>query len=384
MSKNIIAKVFEAVKALITRRVVIRCDNIPYEFNNVPLRKIVNWILVELSVYFKPQRPWGWPTHFQIEPANTCNLSCVLCPVYEGMDRKSGMLDIAVFRKLIDEAGDYIFLILLWDWGEPFMNPDVYSMISYAKKKGIKVVSSTNGHFFVKEENADRLIRSGIDSIIFAMDGITQETYSRYRSGGELESVIKALSTVVSRKRDLNSKTPFINLRFIPMKHNEHEMPELKDMARSIGVDALTIKTLNPCTNDTYALKRPGKDRSPQDLMPDNYNHRRFKYKDDGQTLIRRKKNPCKQLWNSPVIHWDGTVCFCTYDYNDKYALGSIKGETFWNVWSGRSYRDVRRQFRYDWEQMAMCSACSYAYEGGSCIDETIADAFFFGPEKGV
>lgn len=34
-----------------------------------------------------------------------------------------------LFQRIIDELGDFLFLILLWDWGEPFLNPHIYDMI---------------------------------------------------------------------------------------------------------------------------------------------------------------------------------------------------------------------------------------------------------------
>ena len=297
------------------------------------------------------------------------------------MNRPTGYMDLSLFKKIINEIGDYVFLILLWDWGEPFLNPNIYEMISYARQRGIKIVSSTNAHPFIQIENADKLIRSGLDSLIVAMDGISQETYERYRQGGKLESVLNGIRTIVERKRVLNSKTPLINIRFIMMKHNEHEIPKLKDLARSLGVDALTLKTLNPYSNDTYYENRPIKDESVNELLPKNKNYRRFKYSRDSQTRIRLKHNLCKNLWNNSIIHWDGTVCPCTYDYNEKYALGDLKIDTFKNIWFGAPYRRMRNQFRKDWEKINFCSECSYAYKGGNCEREAIADAFFFNPK---
>ncbi len=122
---DIFSKAVMALKALITRHVTIECDHLPHEFYNVPFKKLLNWFLVETSMFIKPVNPWGWPTHMLIEPTNFCNLKCVLCPVTEGLNRPSGKMEFEIFQKLIDEVGEYIFLILLWDWGEPFLNPRV-------------------------------------------------------------------------------------------------------------------------------------------------------------------------------------------------------------------------------------------------------------------
>ena len=367
MLRELTGGAYRAMRALITRSVVMECDRIPFRFQNVPLKKILNGILVEASIYTKPERPWGLPTHLQIEPDARCNLRCVICPVTTGMDRPTGSMDLSIFKKLIDEVGDYVFIILLWDWGEPFLNPSIYDMISYARRRDIKVMCSTNGHLLTENKNAEDVIRSGLDTLIVAMDGISQETYELYRQGGDLESVFEGIRTLVARKRELNSARPLINLRFLLMKHNEHEVPQLKDFARSLGVDVLSLKTLNPYDDDTK-------------LLPERDGYRRFTYTRDGQRPVRRQHNPCKNLWNTPAVHWNGTVALCTYDYDEAYVLGDLKSDSFRDIWFGIPYRRIRRQFRSDWERIHLCNECSYAYEGGSCIDEIIADAFFFEP----
>jgi radical SAM protein with 4Fe4S-binding SPASM domain len=378
MIDDLIRKSSKALKALVTRKMLIEADSIPYAFNDVPLKKILNWICVEAAIHTKSKSPWGWPTHLQIEPATLCNLKCALCPVTEGMNRPTGLMDFDVFRKLIDEVGDYVFVAFMWDWGEPFVNPAIYKMISYAKQQGIKLVSSTNGHVFAREENANRLIRSGIDTIIVAMDGVTQATYERYRQSGNLETVLDGIRNLVRQKRALNSGTPLINLRFLVMKHNEHEIPELKRLAKSLGVDVLSIKTLNPYSNDTYFVNRAERTEDYDAFIPETPSYRRFRYvgKGDNRQRVRREP-PCRNLWNAPTIHWNGIVSPCTYDYNEMYVLGNLKTHTFRQIWRRTPYQKIRRQFRSDWEKIRLCCNCSFAYEGGSCVNETIARVYY-------
>ena len=371
-------KLKKALRALITGRVTIVCDMVSYEFHRVPIKKTINWILLEISIHLKRERPWGYPTHLLVEPTNACNLSCALCPVTEGMNRPVGHMDFSLFKSFIDELADYVFLILLWDWGEPFLNPRIYDMIALAKRLGIKVVSSTNGHIFAQGDHAERLVRSGLDSIIFAVDGMTQSTYEKYRRCGDLNRVMRGIQRVVEAKRFLNSDTPLINFRFIVMHHNEHEIPELRKRIQSLGVDLLTLKTLNPYSNDTYCQSRSSEDHHINEFMPENPVYRRFKYQQDGETRIRLEKNPCKNLWNNPAVHWNGAVCPCTYDYDERYVFGDLKKNSFKEIWFGGAYERMRHRFITSWQEMGLCGECSYAYEGGSCIDQTIAEAHFF------
>lgn len=368
MLEELIPKARKALGPLTTRRVTVVCDGIPYEFHGVPLKKLLNRYFVHASFRARPGRPGGWPTHIQIEPDARCNLSCVVCPVTTGLDRPVGRMELGVFQKLIDEIGEYLFLILLWDWGEPFLNPDLCEMISYASKKGIGLVTSTNGHLFRQDEQVDRVIRSGLDALIVAVDGITQKTYELYRQGGNLETVLDGVRLFVERKRALSSKTPRIVLRFVVMKQNEAEIPRLRELAKSLGVDALALKTMNPYS-------------SGMALLPEDPRYRRFKYAADGTTPVRRRHNPCLHLWHMPVIHWNGAVCMCSFDSKEEYVFGNLHDSTFRSIWFGDPYRRARRQFRANWEGIALCHGCSYAYEGGSCIDEIIAGVEFFDPE---
>ena len=240
---SLIRNATTALKALATRRVEFGCDRIRYRFDGVPLKKLLNWILVEASARVRAPQPWGFPTILQVEPTNRCNLRCTLCPVAEGLERPAGQMELELFKSLIDQVGEYVFLILLWEWGEPFINPRIYEMISYAKQRGIKLVTSTNGHLFARKENAEKVVRSGLDTLIFALDGISQETYERYRRDGQLETVLQGIRNVVEAKKALGSKTPLINLRFIVMQHNEHEVGKLHELAESLGVVTPTSVT---------------------------------------------------------------------------------------------------------------------------------------------
>ena len=378
MFGELISKSGQAVKAFMTRRLRIQSDGIPYEFVHLSLKKLLNACLVEASIFFKPERPWGWPTHLMVEPSTRCNLRCALCPVTAGLERPQGFMDLEIFKNAIDEVGDYVFTLLLWDWGEPFLNPSIYAMISYAKQKGIKIVSSTNGHLFGSIEHADKLIQSGIDTIIFAVDGISQETYSRYRQGGDLEAALQGIRTVVARKRVLRSKTPLVNFRFIVMGHNEHEIPHLKELAKSLGVDVLTLKTLNYRLQDPYFEGALGPHEGEHEFLPKSQRYRRFKCDSTGLESVRLLRNPCKQLWCNPTIHWSGSVVPCTFDPQDKYVLGDLRKDSLRNIWSGAAYRQMRRRFRTDWEEISLCAECSYAYRGGNLRCDTIAGAFFF------
>ena len=371
--RGLTQKVMNAIRAVSARRIDTELDQIPFEYNHVPYKKLFNWIKVEAGVHFNSEKPWGFPTYLHIEPSTLCNLKCAFCPVTTGMERPTGLMTYEVFRKTIDELADYLFLILLWDWGEPFLNPSIYDMIAYAKQKDVRIISSTNGQVFAQPGNAEKLVRSGIDAIIFAIDGISQGTYEQFRKNGNLNMALKGIENVVAAKRSLKSKTPVINFRFIPMKHNEHEIPLLEDFARSLGVDIMTLKTLNPHDHgEVDANIATGLSYMPQDLR-----YRRFAYDENG-SRIRLAQNPCKRPWINPSIHWDGKVSLCTFDAQDHYCMGDLSKESFKKIWWGEVFSNFRRQFREDYRLIDFCAGCTNAFKGGNLGVETIIEGHFF------
>jgi radical SAM protein with 4Fe4S-binding SPASM domain len=277
-----------------------------------------------------------------------------------------------VFKKFVDDVYRHALLIILWGWGEPFICPSVYEMIEYAHRKGVRLVSSTNGHVFVRPEHAEGVVRSGLDALIVSLSGTTQEAYARFR-GGELETALAGVREIVAQKRSQRSRTPHVQLSFIVTDYSESQIPRLTELARSLGVDGLSLKKMN-----TASVKPvPGR---IDDALPSDVRYRRFQYGDDGVTRQRVKRNPCKALWHNPTLRWDGTINPCVYDFDGGHVLGDVKAETFRQIWSGERYRTMRRQFRRDWERIDICNQCTYAYAGGNYTD-IVADTWLFNGE---
>jgi len=266
-----------------------------------------------------------------------------------------------------------LLLMMFWDWGEPFLNPHSCEMIRYARSAGIKVVCSTNGHLFANREHARRVVESGLDVLVFSVDGITQETYQRYRARGRLESVLEGIRNVVDEKRRLGSATPLVNFRFIVMRHNEHEISQVEDFARSLGVDVMTLRKFHAVPDS----RREGLE-GELDLMPDQAKFRLPAAPQNGGGPVRVDHNPCKNLWNCPTIHWDGTVCSCFMDFNERQPLGSLAARSFRQIWRGGAYAVLRRAFRERWKELPRCGACASGFEGGDVGRESNAEAVFF------
>ena len=171
---------------------------------HITIRKLINLSLIFIQHQFlKNSKVYGYPIRLVIEPTNFCNLDCSLC--HAGISNKKlerGMMSFEDFKKVIDELKDYLFEIDLYNFGESLLNKDIYKMINYANKKNIKTNLATN----LNVVDVDQLLDSNLDTLILSVDGITQETYSKYRRKGNLNKVMNNLNEIINKKRLLNKK----------------------------------------------------------------------------------------------------------------------------------------------------------------------------------
>lgn len=357
-----------AAKVFAARRLVLEFDKIRLEHTGLSSRRIRNWLFTELSSRLRTKRPLALPTHLQIEPSSACNLACPMCHrVTHGLP--SGLLDPGHFRAVIDEVGDCALLLHFWGWGEPFVNPDIYSMIRYAHDRGIKVVTSTNGHFLCEGGQVEQLLESGLDALIVALDGVDAATYAAYRRHGDYFRVLKGLRQLVKTKAATNSRYPLVNLRMVVRRDNEDQIGAMQSLAQELGVDLLTLKTFYMHDNE----------EDPAPYLPRDHAYRRFEY-DSAEHPIR-KENRCKRMWNHPVIYHDGSVSVCDYFTHRELCLGKAfgaGGTGFRDVWFGRAYEEQRRRFAKAATRTERCDRCALNYV---TPDGYVSHAFRLTPE---
>lgn len=291
----------------------------------------------------------GLPISISIEPTTACNLRCPECPSgLRSFTRPTGNLKPELFHRVIDELGDTLWSLTFYFQGEPYINPAFLDMVRHANERGIYTITSTNAHF-LDEERAERTVRSGLSRLIISLDGTDQETYSAYRREGELAKVIAGAERIVKWKRLLKSATPHTVFQFLVVKPNEHQVSEVRALAKRIGVDDLWLKT---------AQVYDPRDDHP--LIPTQDRYARYRRGADGTWNVKNAlSNDCWRMWRGCVITWDGRVVPCCFDKDAHHVLGDLKNSSFKEVWQGDRYRDFRRALLTSRSSIEMCRNCS-------------------------
>jgi radical SAM protein with 4Fe4S-binding SPASM domain len=302
----------------------------------------------QLSRLFKRPIHWGKPMVMEIEPTTSCNLRCPQCPSgLREFSRNTGMLDLTLYKKIIDEIHPELVYLILYFQGEPFLNKQFLEFVKYAAAKNIYTATSSNAHYFT-DEMARATVESGLDRLIVSLDGITQDTYEKYRIGGNLEKVLEGTKRLVYWKKKLGSKTPHIIWQFIAFKHNEHQIPELEKKAKEIGVDELGIKTAQ-----IYDYQHT------DELIPETEALSRYKKTEDGYVIKNELLNQCWRMWRGSVVTWDGLVVPCCFDKDATHRFGDVSKESFEAVWKGEAYNNFRSAILRSRKEIDICTNCT-------------------------
>ncbi|MBS09984.1 MAG: radical SAM protein [Gemmatimonadetes bacterium] len=308
-----------------------------------------------LSNVLKRDIRMGRPFMLMVEPTNHCNLKCPLCPSGNGeMTRPRGHMELEHFKKVFDDLADDLLLCLLWNQGEPFLNPNLTKMIRHAADRNVPTITSTNVHYIRTAAEAEDIIQSGLSELILCLDGVDPDTYVKYRVGGDFDRVVQGIELVAEAKRRLQASTPRIHLQFILMKQNEGQVDAARQMARDFGVDRLSLKTAQVYTEEDAQI-----------FLPTDESKSRYDYAEDGVKTKGTIKNTCRHLWYSTVVNWDGAVSPCCFDKDVHYGLGDTSnGHVFDEVWEGERYTQFRNDILKDRSAVPICNNCSEGLKG--------------------
>lgn len=304
----------------------------------------------QVTKLIKKPVQWGLPVSISFEPTTSCNLRCPECPSgLRDFTRPRGMLKKDFFFRTIDEIHKDILYLIFYFQGEPFLNKNFLEMVSYASSKGLYTATSTNGHFLT-DEMARKTVESGLDRLIISLDGTTQDVYQQYRREGNIDKVIEGAKNIVKWKKELKSKKPFVFFQFLVVKPNEHQIEDVKKLAKEVGVDEVRFKTAQ-----VYDYEN-----DPNNLIPENEKYSRYKKNKEGKHAAKNKlQNHCWRLWQANVITWDGMVVPCCFDKDATHRMGSLKDESFKEIWQNKNYKKFRTDLTESRKNIDICANCS-------------------------
>jgi len=273
------------------------------------------------------------PIRLWVEATSSCNFRCVMCPNKELKNQDKGTMDFDDYRKIIDEAKDFVFDINLAHRGESLLHPRISEMIQYATEKHIYTKLHTNGSLLTKDLS-HKIIKSGLDRLSFSFDGFKKETYEKIRVGGDFNQTVQNIKQFLEVKKKLHSKKPYTVIevidfdRFSPTELKK-EKEKFLNQFKGLPLDNFAAKELHNWAGEI------------------------------GKKANQDKYSKCPFPWNALIVFWNGEVVPCTQDFFGYYKVGNIKNNSLKEIWNSSQMVELRKKLaQKDIQDLKTCSNC--------------------------
>jgi radical SAM protein with 4Fe4S-binding SPASM domain len=249
---------------------------------------------------------------------------------------EKGFMEFELFKKIINEAKDFVYSVNLHHRGESLLHKDLPKMIEYCRDHGIYSQLHTNATLLT-EDKAYEIITSGLNYISFSFDGFDKTSYERIRIGAKFEQTLDNITTFLKIRDRSKSKIPYSVFEVIEFEQNKmRQYKYLKVEMLSRKLDKFIIKKAHNWAGG-YAIKSDNK-------------------------VSYKKRNifhSCTFPWYALVIFWDGSVVICPQDFFGENRVGNVNHTSLKEIWNGSSmiqYRKKMKEKKY--QEIKTCEYC--------------------------
>ncbi len=199
-----------------------------------------------------------YPTRFDFELSNTCNLECIMCSgefsssIRKNREHKAPIISPygAEFLAQLDEYIPHL-KVANFLGGEPFLIDSYYSIWEkiITLNPNCEIRLQTNAT--VMNAKVKNLLEKGNFHIGISIDSFNKKTYEAIRVNANYDRVIENIQFLAEYSRKKNT---FLTLSFCPLRSNWNELPQVLEFANKIGA-LLNINTvMQPAVQSLWTL----------------------------------------------------------------------------------------------------------------------------------
>lgn len=344
-------------------------------------QKYTNWLISLNRRRMRAPKPESLPWDVTVNVTTHCQLACPYCETGNGsLNRSSGLLTPDRFNYYMQPIYDQLFILRMFGTGESLLNKQFPKMVEYTKDKEIFSLLSTNLSLKISDKQIDELLLCGLGIISVSIDGTTQETYSKYRRGGDYNLVVDNMRRMIIRKHELNLKYPIIEWRFLVFDHNKHEIDEARHLSYIYGCDqicisqgsapefgadvimAKNVKNMHPpMSGPSFSQSLDKKKTVLLDAIKQLPDSARRVTGDIPKSLRYSK---CDWLYFGATFFPTGGVspcCISNHEPDDFGLMDPDQGINFNNIWVNGKYEEARKFFNPNMKNKSsevICSSC--------------------------
>ncbi|GIH11882.1 radical SAM protein [Rugosimonospora africana] len=268
----------------------------------------------------------------QVELTNRCPYTCEMCPRTHFMTRQTGDLDLALFRRLIDEVAPHQSYLGLHHFGESLLHRGLPEAVRIGREAGVRAGISCNPPS-LRPALAQELLDAGLANMVLSLDSTDPDTYRSIRGRAARFDVADRNLRELIRRRDAGGYELAVTAQMIRMDANDSEAERFLAYCKEIGVDRAIVVRLGRWDFEPDYIDRIGTVDAP------------------GYTA------PCSLPWSSVAVLWDGRVVPCAHDYDGLVVLGDLRERTLAEIWRDAAVAGFRAGNRTS----ELCTRCSFS-----------------------
>lgn len=173
------------------------------------------------------------------ETTQKCNLRCVHCRASATGFSSPADLRTNDGLAIIKQISEYASPILVLSGGEPLYRADIFDLASYATQHGLRVALATNGTL-VSKQVAHAIVSSGVRRVAISLDSADAATHDGFRG------IPGSFNAALDGFRNLRELGMSLQINTTIARHNAHQLPQVLELAKSLGADALHTFLLVP------------------------------------------------------------------------------------------------------------------------------------------
>lgn len=295
------------------------------------------------------ERKFLIPKRVTIETIFGCNAKCVMCPINRPTRRKKGVMPVDMFNNIIDSLiphREHFEMMDLYCLGEPLLDPHIFDRIRYVKARGFRNVAISTNSDLLDVKKQRLLLDSGIDTVLFSIDGVEKKTHESIRPGVIFERVVENCQGIIKMRDAGNYETRFV-IRFIRQDVNRSEWEAYKQF----WGDKISRKKRDFITS--YDVHSWGGQVSSKD---DVLRH--------GRRNALLEKHPCDVIFDILYVLSDGSVPLCHEDWlHPTYNFGNVKTRPALQIFNSEKFNRIREiHLAGDKNKLDICHECTVCY----------------------
>ena len=267
------------------------------------------------------------PLMLAFEVTTVCNLHCIRC------ERRA--IDPAhLNHHMTEETFERLSVLfpyvrgisIVGGLGEPLLAPNFWRFVRRMKSSGTQVQYFTNGTRWTADAMR-KTLETGIDAVVFSMDGLSATTYERLKTGAQYDRSLDRINEFLNIRRETGGQTK-LTLNCAVQRDTLAEMLPLLQFAADSGIDMVWYTGVITHRADE---QKDSHLKLPLEQLREHFESVAAAA-ESLEVAIRlpagqlKSRQLCLDLWTNLYVFYNGDVCACPHFREHKTYFFHVDG----------------------------------------------------------